>query len=191
MAERRAIVDTFLLALTAFATVAGTVGGLILQRQGNKYFAEQNRIMIEQGGVEKTDIVQTLAYKPPRWPIIAMAIMVLLCWSAAGYSIYDRHHRTERPWGDPTELIIGQSFMNTTVRLDNRHFIMPTFDSVTLEYEGTGPVVIESPTLKGNLRVYSKNPVVEQTLGIQNGIVKMMGCTGAYKELPRTNVEAK
>src|ERR1044071_8361519 len=157
-------VELILLALTAIATVIGTVGGLWLQHQGNKHFAEQNRIMIEQAGAAKP---QPRAFKPPYWPLIAMGGMVVLCWGAA---LYDRIGRPENESIDwvhyPLNQIEGKHFENQTVDLDGNEYRDVTFENVTFKYEGKAPtrfsdvkiVTVQPGKLAG--RIASNNPVV-------------------------------
>jgi len=118
-------VDTFLLAVTALATVIGTAGGLILQHKGNKHFEEQNRIMIEQGR-GKGKATQAQVYKPPRWPLVAMAVMVMLCWGAAIYGYFARQSNVspQLNWESyQLKEIAHLRFSNETVHQDGYQYI--------------------------------------------------------------------
>jgi hypothetical protein len=177
-------VELFLLALTAIATVVGTVGGLFLQHRGNKHFEEQNRIMIEQGGGSAT---QAHIYKPPRWPFIAMALMVLLCWGGAIYDQFQRRSGGQQSlpasWNSyPLKRVEHQRFKNQTVKLDDNEYIDVIFENVTFVYNGKAPTRLNgvqfAPVKPGELagRIGSDNPVVVQTLQLAAAIDAAGGC---------------
>jgi hypothetical protein len=111
-----------------------------------------------------------------KWAIIMVLSALIIC-AAVGYDIYDRHyyHPTfdaALAWDDtrPLERIYSQTFQNETVRLDGRHFINPTFDNVTFEYEGKGGVQLDNPSWvkhEGwNFRLGSKNKVVTMAMSL-------------------------
>jgi hypothetical protein len=173
--------ELFLGIVVAIATLIGAVGGLILQHQGNKHFEEQNRIMIEQGGGKTS---QVKVYKPPYWPLITMAVLVLLCWGSA---VYDHHLRKVEPkpvdWAHyEFKRIEHQQFVNETVTLDGNEFVDVSFENVTFMYHGTAPMNFISttfvPATTGKLqaRLGSDNPVVMQTLMIANAMQHAGGC---------------
>ena len=187
--------ELFLLALTALATVVGTAGGLLLQHRGNKHFEEQNRIMIEQGGGLDRANPPARTYKPPRWPLLAMVLMVLLCWGAAIYDYLERHSEAEKSlnasWqGYPLKRVEHQHFKNETVTLDGNEYIDVTFDNVTFMYNGKAPtrlngvhfVLVSPGELAG--KISSDNPVVVQTLKIAAAIDAAGGCNATVTIQP-------
>jgi hypothetical protein len=58
----------------------------------NQIFRQQNEIFRQQGGVmmspDPSSAVQIRSY----WPMVTMAFLTILTWSAVGYDVYDRHH---------------------------------------------------------------------------------------------------
>jgi cytochrome b len=182
--------EVFLGFIVAIATVVGVVAGIIQQRQSNRHFAEQNRIMIEQAEGKIPQRLPVSLNRPSRWPMVAMILMVLLTWVAVGYDTYDR--RAEGNWGEPKERVVNQTFSNTTVALDNRHFINPVFDHVTFEYDGTGPVQIDNAKIIWEqVHIASNNHGISQALSIQNAFMKMIGCPiQGQMEEPPTSVPA-
>jgi hypothetical protein len=87
--------------------------------QQNKIFQRQNEIFAAQAGnplhVENSRKARLGRY----WPMLAMASLALLTWSAVGYDVYDRHHPrfgydANRAWDDAQPL----------VRVYNAHFEM-------------------------------------------------------------------
>ena len=169
--------------IIAIATVLGSVGGLFLQHRGNKHFEEQNRIMIEQGGGQTP---QVHTYKPPRWPLIAMAVMVLLCWGAAFYCLEKRsgaENSLNDAWFNyPLKRVEHQRFVNETVTLDGNEYVDVTFENVTFMYNGKAPTRLNGvqfvPVKPGDLagRLGSDNPVVSQTLKLVTALDTAAGC---------------
>ncbi len=84
--------------------------------------------------------------KPTRKPLLMMAALTLLTWSAVGYDYYDRHHDIDEGAGawwtygsSHYQDIWNQHFENQTVNLDGKFFHNCTFKNVTFDYEGTAP----------------------------------------------------
>lgn len=91
--------DHQILLATLVVTILGTIGGLYLSYRGNQHFANQNKIMVSQGGGQMSE-----QYRPPKWPILTMVALVLLVWLAAGVDIYVRANSGPPPetflaWG--------------------------------------------------------------------------------------------
>jgi hypothetical protein len=61
----------------------------LLYRQ-NKIMEEQNDLMREQGGAARR-MANERTWIDTRWPMLAMAALTLVTWSAVGYDYYDRH----------------------------------------------------------------------------------------------------
>lgn len=174
--------DPFVGLVVAVATVVGTIGGLILQYRGNQHFAEQNRIMIEQGG---SAAPKAKIYRPPYWPLISMGAMVLLCWGAALYN-----HK-ENDWAArPLRRVEHQYFKNQSVELDGKEFIDTTFDNVSFVYHGTEPtrlnaikIVNVKPGEQAGALI-SDNPTVITTLNIVSALDKVAGCQTHLNKAP-------
>src|SRR5260370_11485599 len=86
------------------ATIVLGILGLLLQRKANDHFAERNRIMLAQGPTgEGTSSPQPTPFRPPRWPLVAMGVLVLSVWAVVGYADFDCHKRSTQstavPWG--------------------------------------------------------------------------------------------
>lgn len=188
-AHRRGdIMDTFLLASTLVSTIVLGGLGLWLQHRGNQHFSEQNRIMIEQMGASrrsKTDKDKMLAYKPPRWPMIVMAVMVVVVWTAVAvnYLYVRRPFDPNKAWDDkaPLKQIYHRTFMDETVPLDGYYYHDCVFDNVTLEYEGKGGVGLDNIHFvlhNGRLlvRVASKDKVVTQAFKLNTMLDQVAGC---------------
>ncbi len=77
--------DHQILLVTLIATIIGIIGTFYLTHRGNQHFAEQNRIMLNQGGGRVPE-----QYRPPKWPMLTMVGLVVLVWIVAGYDIYLR-----------------------------------------------------------------------------------------------------
>jgi hypothetical protein len=183
-------VEMLLLAITALATVVGTAGGLYLQHRGNKHFAEQNRIMIEQS--PKPSRSGAMSYKPPYWPLVAMVVMVFLTVVIAGYDYFDRHRFSVKPtqstdwnaWTDQKlKRVSHQTYSNETVQLDGYEFIDTTFDNVYFMYEGRAPVRFtnvhfKNPSKPGVevARFGSNNPVVKTAIQVVEIVAEVSGC---------------
>ncbi|HXX23082.1 MAG TPA: hypothetical protein VEO19_08025 [Terriglobia bacterium] len=182
--------ETFLLAVTALATVVGTIGGLILQHRANQHFSEQNRIMIEQAGKEPSKS-ELKAYKPPKWPLLVMGLMVLGIWIAVIFDYYDRHHAppatTQVPRWDNYKLKQRAhiKYFNETVELDGYEYLDTTFENVTFMYEGTAPTRLTDvhfthlKTGETTGRIGSHNPLVKQTLLVMQMLTEVSGCKSA------------
>jgi hypothetical protein len=186
VSEGGAPVELFLGIVVAIATVVGTVGSLILTHRGNQHFAEQNRIMIEQAGGA---VPRGRIYKPPYWPLIAMMLMVILCWGAAVYD-YTARNGDVANW-DTSHLkrIEHQYYKNQTVTLDGKEFIDTTFDNVTFMYHGKEPtklngihIVVKPGEIAGTLG--SDNPVINETLNIVTAINQAAGCEARMTVAP-------
>jgi hypothetical protein len=141
---------------------------------------QSNRIALGEG---KPMADQT--HKPSRRPQIVMLVLTVLTWSAVGFDYYDRHRGTVLTWDETTPLdpIYGsvRRFINETVPLDGRHYINPTFEDVTFEYEGTRPSQMDNPQfvihagqVSGGIKSY--NPIVNQTIEIMHTLEGAAGC---------------
>lgn len=142
--------ELFVLAIGTVATIVIGIVGLVLQKRSNDHFAVQNRIMLNQAprGSKKDTSGQQAAFKSPRWPLVTMAVMVMLVWAAAAvnYFYISRPFDPNKAWDDnaPLKRIYHQTFINETIPLDGYSYIDSTFDNVTFEYDGTGPVSIDN-----------------------------------------------
>jgi len=76
------------------------------------------------------------------WPIIAMAILVLINWAPYLYQKMTTTPTFWEPDQRKLEPIIMQSFSNQEIILDGKHFDECTFKNVTLVYEGKKPFVL-------------------------------------------------
>jgi len=186
-------VDLFLGIVVTIATVVGVIATIIQQRQSNRHFAEQNRIMIAQGGGK---VSETPVYKPPAWPLVAMIVMVLLCWGAALYGHYQNRpaqdfQKLGEEW-DKYDLkkIANLSYSHETVHLDGYEYINTNFDNVTFWYDGKAPTRFTDVHFvnlkKGemNLRVGSSNPVVKQSLLVARELQGIAGCPPLTMQRP-------
>lgn len=179
--------ELFVAIVVAVATVIGTIGGLWLTHIGNMHFQEQNRILIAQHeGKSGRPENAPSPYRPPKWPFVTVAILMLMTWSAAGYDYYDRHHST---WNESKlERVYNRTFTNETVELDNKYFINPTFDNVTFAYNGLGPFGWDKATWKTHdsklyVQTESRNPVVNNTSQLLVAIAQASGCQAFVKNL--------
>jgi hypothetical protein len=80
--------------------------------------------------------------------------------------------------------IVGQSFENATVAVDNKWFVDCKFNNVTFVWEG-GFFQWQNATFKGNLRLVSHNPTVTGTVDVLKGFGFLTTAFAAdWKHLP-------
>jgi hypothetical protein len=175
--------------LVGIATIVGVVATIVQQRQGNAHLAEQNRIMREQSGLAEQARSEFVPYKPPRWPLIVMAVMVILCWGAAVYG-YLHSRNVAVPvanWDSyPLKRVEHRHFQNETVALDGNEYIDVTFENVSFMYHGKAPtrlngigfVLVKPGELAG--AISTDNPEVAQTLSIVTAVNAAGGCNATF-----------
>jgi len=128
--------------------VALTIWGNLLTKEQNQHFAEQNQIMRTQGGLSSMPPSDASAgrYKLRYWPFVAMALLMLMTWAAAGFDYYDRHHGTVgvdiAVWNAPLEQVWckeGQTYTKMTLPLDGKEYVNCRFDQVVFMWHGQKP----------------------------------------------------
>lgn len=160
----------------------GAVSVYLLWEQ-NQIFRRQNEIFA--GQAEGQNVPSDLRPRSFRryWPLIAMAVLAFLTWSAIGYDYYDRRTSASflmKPaeWDNyPSKEIKGQHFSHETVVLDGNNFTDCYFDQVTMSYEGllpfkfTGTSHFNQPIVlrTTNARIYNYLILLGQ-LGILNPV---------------------
>jgi hypothetical protein len=167
------------MALTDWIQAAAAAAGVYFVWQQNTILRRQNQLTAHLGEPAVTDQIPWTARAKRYWPTYVMIFLIAI----TAYDIYDRHW-PQQPWKEPAHRVVDQKFSNTTVLLDNRHFINPVFDHVTLEYEGTGPVQVDNAKFIGPVRINSNNHAIAQTLAIAQSFC------GGRMELPPTNLPA-
>ena len=151
-------------------------------------------------------VYAVVSHHYPTLPKIRLWVaLLLITWGALGYDLYDRHHprygtdpQSVYAWDDnkPLERIYTQTFVNETVVLDGKEFINPTFDNVTLIFNGTGGVRINNPTWikhdgKMLVRFASRNRLVTSTVSLWSALASVTGCNnqGVINLGPNATVE--
>jgi len=149
----------------------GIVVGLItlyLLWQQNQIFREQNRIFATQAEVatmpsENSTVIRLRRY----WPMLLMALLMLLTWLAVGFDYYDRHRIT---YSAPGHVIRGAVFENDVVEIDDKDFRGPcSFTNVTFVYRG-GPWNMENCAVKGKITLRTDNKIVHSTMVLMEGL---------------------
>ena len=170
--------ETLLLALTLVSSVVIGVFGLILQHQQNVHFKQQNEIMVNQaGGAPMPE------KKPPRWPLGAMAAMMLMTWTVAGFDYLDRHYPVtykvqESQWyaeGNSLPVISDADLTNQTVNLDGRRYDNCVLGNTILEYEGEKPAILAHCSIKPGQSYYIRtdNPVIQTVFALSDTLQEM------------------
>ena len=156
-----------------------TAAAIYLAWQQNRIFSRQNEIIAAQS--KRTAMQSNIpctAQVRRYWPTLIMLIMI----AATAYDIYDRHHQVfgynpNFAWDDkkPLERVYQGKFTNETVLLDGKNFINPSFENVTLAYNGTGGFIVEQPTKFVNVQIATKNKVVGEAFRLHCIYVRSMG----------------
>src|ERR1035438_3756442 len=67
-----------------------------LSKEQNQIFRDQNAIFANQeGGALAPSVISPIIGFKRYWPMIGMATLAVLTWSAVGYDMYDRHHASQ------------------------------------------------------------------------------------------------
>lgn len=145
--------EIFLGIIATIATVYAAVMGTIQQKESNRLFAEQNRILLQEieGQGKKSDDLPR--YRPSRWPLWVMLGLVLVGWSAVLFHwLVTPGLPTSKQWSESAKTlkpITFKDFSNEDVELDGKRFDDCTFNGTTLIYRGKQPFVIEHSRLIG------------------------------------------
>jgi hypothetical protein len=165
--------------LLVLVAVIGAVANYVQQREQNQIFREQNQIFADQGGKKVPPKKPNWIWLKRYWPSMVTVLLIL----SVGYDIYDRHHQAfgynpNLAWDDkkPLERVYQGAFANQTVLLDGKNFINPSFENVTLAYNGTGPFMIEDPTRFVNVQIATRNKVVGEAFRLHCIFVRSQGC---------------
>jgi hypothetical protein len=154
---------------------AGIISGLIsiyLLWQQNQIFKKQNEIFAAQAGAKPMRReVPKRSMLTSRWPLLAMAALVILNAAITGYGYY------ERSQNDPETLrlvwsrwdykyISGRDFQDETLPLDGNVYEHCSFRNVKFKYAGSGPYRISDCKFDGEVTLLSASPAVQETMNL-------------------------